>query len=72
MASEHWRNFGAVKNSVDVLHGYTGECHPEIFNLSAKPIVGAHKIGQLPDAMVRKFFEDVCFVFLNIWTVRKI
>lgn len=49
----------AANKPKEVQPGYTGECNPEIFNLSARPEIKEKKPGQLPDATIRKFFEDV-------------
>lgn len=49
----------AANKPKEVQPGYTGECNPEMFNLSARPEIKEKKSGQLPDETIRKFFEDV-------------
>lgn len=52
-----------AESSTDVLPGLTNERHPDIFNLKARPKVTEKKPGQLPEHMIKQFFEDV-----NIFT----
>lgn len=40
--------------------GMTSECHPECFNTAAMPAQPKEKKpGQLPDHLVKQFFEEV-------------
>lgn len=48
-----------AESSTDVLPGLTNERHPDIFNLKARPKITEKKPGQLPEHMIKQFFEDV-------------
>lgn len=52
-----------TESSTDVLPGLTNERHPDIFNLKARPKVTEKKPGQLPEHMIKQFFEDVNIIF---------
>lgn len=40
--------------------GYTGETYPDLFNINAMPEQPKEKKpGQLPDEMIRQFFNEV-------------
>lgn len=52
-----------AESSTDVLPGLTNERHPDIFNLKARPKITEKKPGQLPDHMIKQFFEDVNIIF---------
>lgn len=52
-----------AESSTDVLPGFTNERHPDIFNLKARPKVTEKKPGQLPEHMIKQFFEDVNIIF---------
>lgn len=52
-----------AESSTDVLPGLTNERHPDIFNLKARPKVTEKKPGQLPEHMIKQFFEDVNIIF---------
>lgn len=40
--------------------GYTGETYPDVFNINAMPEQPKEKkAGQLPDEMIRQFFNEV-------------
>ncbi|XP_034325415.2 phytanoyl-CoA dioxygenase domain-containing protein 1 [Magallana gigas] len=58
----------AANKPKEVQPGYTGECNPEIFNLSARPEIREKKPGQLPDETIRKFFEDGYVMVENFFT----
>ena len=51
---------------VEVENGATDEAHPELFDIRAMlPQPKDKKPGQISDALIRKFFEDVsCRFFL--------
>lgn len=41
--------------------GMTNESHPECFNIEAMPAQPKEKKrGQLPDHLIKQFFEEVC------------
>jgi hypothetical protein len=43
----------------DIAPGFTGESNPDVFNIKARPKVTEKKPGQLPEHMIKQFFEDV-------------
>ena len=49
-----------MSEELKVVSGQTDEAHPELFNLTAMPEQPTvKKPGQLSDAMIKQFFEDV-------------
>ncbi|XP_062576223.1 uncharacterized protein LOC134238116, partial [Saccostrea cucullata] len=52
----------------DVLPGFTGECNPDIFNLKARPKVTEKKPGQLPDHIIKQYFEDGYVIVKDFFT----
>ena len=53
-----------MSEELRVVSGQTDEAHPELFNLAAMPKQQTvKKPGQLSDAMIKQFFEDVSLCF---------
>ena len=59
MASEHWRDIMSAPAPTKILPGFTDEAFPNNFNLKARPVVKEKKVGQLPEAKIKQFFEEV-------------
>lgn len=57
-----------AESSTDVLPGLTNERHPDIFNLKARPKVTEKKPGQLPEHMIKQFFEDGYVIVKDFFT----
>ena len=43
----------------EVDNGFTGECFPELFDITARPKVTKQKPGQLSEEEIQQYFEKV-------------
>ena len=58
-----------MREVINVLPGNTNEAHPEFFNIEAmRPQCQEKKSGQLPDSLIRQFFEQVIQLYLYMDT----
>lgn len=48
-----------MATDIKVVSGFTNEANPEIFDIRAMPPKPKKKPGQLPEEVIRKYFEDV-------------
>jgi hypothetical protein len=53
----------------DVDNGFTGECFPELFDITARPKVTKQKPGQLSEEEIQQYFEKV-MTFISWVTIR--